>query len=310
VLVLSDPLPLAAKAGLASALAVVAARSMGHGDPLSAGFVALACISPTAYAGLRGGVAQLSGSILGVVGAGVPILLWPRAHGSVVAMGLSMALVVLACVRLRLTSALLVAGFSALYVHLMPFASATVGGFERLAAVLDGIAAATLVNATVSALDADRIAARRIARVRLEVGRVLDRCASSLRANEPIPMHALSEGFAAIAALRGDLADAARERLVPGAARARRSAEHGLAIAAALEEVLHLAKECRTVADAIDRDPAADTALALRHEALARRLREESPAPDPDEPEVPLPSTIVGLSERMSRAVDAALAPA
>jgi hypothetical protein len=306
VLVLADPVPLAAKAGLAAALAVAGARLAGLDDPLSAGFVALACVSPSAYAGLRGGIAQLAGSLLGVAIAGLPVVAIPTLHGSVAALGASMAIAVLACLRMRAPSATLVAGFSVLYVHLMPFPNAWVSAGERLGAVLAGVVAATLVNVAVSALDGDRIAARRTARVRGEVARALGECADRIRRGEPPPEGALAEGFGALAALRADLADAAHERLFPGAARASRGAMRGLAQAAALEEAAHLAKECATVAHGAGIDPAARDALAARLDAASERLTRggaASPTRSADSAESALFDPWIA---RLDRAVDVA----
>jgi hypothetical protein len=306
VLVLADPLPLAAKAGLAAAIAVAATRAAGLDDPLSAGFVALACVSPSAYAGLRGGLAQLAGSVLGVAIAGLPVVAIPTLHGTVAALGASMALAVLACLRMRAPAATLVAGFSVLYVHLMPFPNAWVSAGERLGAVLVGVLAATLVNVAVSALDGDRIAARRTERVRREVARAMGECAACIRRDAPPPDTALAEGFVALAALRADLADAAHERLFPGAARASRGATHGLAQAAALEEAAHLAKECATVAHGGDLDPALRDALAAHLHAASTRLAAGAANAPPTNAYRPDFLAFAHWLTRLDRAVDVA----
>jgi hypothetical protein len=306
VLVLADPLPLAVKSGMAAAIAVAATRAAGLDDPLSAGFVALACVSPSAYAGLRGGLAQLAGSLLGVAIAGLPLVAIPTLHGSIAALGASMAIAVLACLRMRAPAATLVAGFSVLYVHCMPFPNAWVSAGERLGAVLVGVVAATLVNVAVSALDGDRIATRRTERVRREVARAIEACADCIRRGEPPPGDALADGFGALAALRADLADAAHERLFPGAARASRGATHGLAQAAALEEAAHLAKECATVAHGGELDPARRDALTAHLHAAATRLRGGAAGATASEAHRPDLGAFADWSVRLDRAVDVA----
>lgn len=281
MLALADPMHLALKAGVASALAVVTCRLLGLEDPLSAGFVALACVSPSAYAGLRNGLAQIAGSLLGSIVAGLPLLLWPSLHGSPAALTVSMAAAVLLCLTLRLSSAYFVSGFTVLYLHLLPYPSAIVSASERLGAVLLGVALATLVNTVISALDGERIAARRVARVRHEVGRALVASAEAIRARADLSADPFEQAFGAVAALRADLADAARERLFPGASRARASAEAGLRAARALEDSAHLGKEVAVLARSAaltesargllaDAVAAWGDALAAGHSELAR----------------------------------------
>lgn len=266
---------LALKAGVASALAVVACRVIGLDDALSAGFVALACVSPSAYAGLRNGLLQLAGSGVGSIVAGAPLLVWPSLHGSPWALVVSMTAAVLACLAMGLSSAYFVSGFTVLYLHLLPYPSAVVSVSERLGAVLIGVIVATLVNTAISAFDGDRIAARRVARVQREVGLVLAASAEAIRGGKSGEGAVFGRAFGAVAALRADLADAARENLFPGATRARVSATRGLQAADALEACAHLAKETALLAEEAKLDPALLERLASSVAGLAAALRGE-----------------------------------
>lgn len=283
MLALADPMHLAFKAGVASALAVVICRLAGLDDPLSAGFVALACVSPSAYAGLRNGLVQLAGSVLGSIVAGLPLIVWPALHGSPWALTASMIVSVLACLSLGLSSAYFVSGFTVLYLHLLPYPSAIVSVGERLGAVLLGVVAATLVNTLISAVDGDRIAARRVTRVQREVGLVLLATAETIRARSEPHSVAFERAFGAVAALRADLADATRERLFPGAARARDGATRGLSVAAALEDCAHLAKEVALLAFATPSLEPHHPRVAALVAALGAPLRGEAAiVPDPE----------------------------
>jgi hypothetical protein len=269
--ILADPLPLALKCGIASALAIVAARMVGVHDALSAAFVATACISPSAYAGLRGGIAQLAGSLLGVACAAAPLLFRPELDASPFVAGVGVSVAVLGCLAFRSPRAIPVAAFSVLYIHLVPGQSALHGVVERIGAVLLGVLVATLANTLVSALDGERIAARRTARVRSAVAEAMAASAARIARRGEVPDSTLAQAFEAVAALRVDLGHAAREHGFPGAKRARSSAATGLVRAAGLEEATHLAKECVLASEGLDE---ADRSRFAAHvESLASRLR-------------------------------------
>ncbi|MBL9026891.1 MAG: FUSC family protein [Myxococcales bacterium] len=316
MLVLADPMHLALKAGVASALAVVMCRVLGLDDSLSAGFVALACVSPSAYAGLRNGLLQLGGSVLGSVVAGAPLLVWPALHGSPWALIVSMTVAVLACLALGLSSAYFVSGFTVLYLHLLPYPSAVVSVSERLGAVLIGVVVATVVNTAISAIDGERIAARRVARVQREVGLVLTDCAEAIRGGSSSNGALFGRAFGAVAALRADLADAAHENLFPGATRARASASRGLRAADALEACAHLAKEMSLIAEEAKLDPALLERVASVVAVFGATLRGEAPraASIPEDLADVLNSAsepVLGSAiRRLGRATEAAVAAA
>ncbi len=279
---LADPFSLAAKAGLASTLAVLATRWLGVDDALSAGFVALACVSPSAFAGVKNGLQQLAGSALACSVAGAPIVLWPTLRGSPALLLASVTVTIAVCFAARLRSAYLVAGFSVLYLHVLPLGSAVSGIALRIEAVVIGALAATLVNTIVSSFGAERVAARRIGIAKATVADDLDRAASWIERRDPKEAPSFDAAFAVVRELRTDLDAAAQERLFPGAPRARESAEAGLRLAASLERAAHLAKEITLlVGDSSNGGPDVATAraeLARSSEILRGRASADPPS--------------------------------
>ena len=239
---LSDPGILAAKVGVASTGAVVLAHLLAIYDRLSEGVVALACVSASAYAGLRIGRDQLLGSAAGCLFGALPIAFDRALTGSAWALLPSLAVTVFACFRFALKQTYFVAGFTVLYLHVLPSDSPLSAVLVRMESVLVGIVVATLVNLAVSALDAPRITARRVQRVRERVRALLAEVREQLEGRQPASP-SFEDTFATIAELRTDLAAATRELELPGVMRARRAATRGLGVAVALEEATHLAKE-------------------------------------------------------------------
>ena len=141
------------------------------------------------------------------------MILLPGAAGHWWALAPSMALAVWTCFRLSLPSGYFVSGFTVLYMHLVPYASARVAAGERMAAVLFGICAATLINVLAQMLDFPRILRRRMAKAHAAVEAAERGGASEWR-----------DALVATAQLVGDLDVAARERGFPGAARVRETA--------------------------------------------------------------------------------------
>ncbi len=221
---LADPVYIAIKAALATSAAVVLAPALGAHDPLSAGFVAIVCVAPSARYGLRNGYEQFASSLVGCLCAGLLLLLLPSAMGAWWAVAPSMALAIWICFKLKLPSGYFVSGFSVLYMHLVPYANARVAAGERMAAVLVGISCATLVNVAAQALDFPRILRRRMAKAEAAV-------LAAERGSEGDWRDALM----ATSELLGDLAVASEERGFPGAARVRSVAAASLQEAQALE---------------------------------------------------------------------------
>lgn len=99
---LTDPVHLAAKAAVASALAVAIAHATRVRRAL-VGFAALVCVTPTAYAGLRRGLEQLGGATIAGASTGLVLGLWPGArsgYASASAVLLSVGITAWACDRL------------------------------------------------------------------------------------------------------------------------------------------------------------------------------------------------------------------
>lgn len=243
---LVDPVFLAFKAAVAATLAALAAARLPSPDALSAGFVALICTSPSVHGGLRRGFEQASGSLLGALFGGLPVALSPTARGSALSLSLGLAASVLLCFRAGLGGAYVVVGFTVLYFHTMPFASAAETLFARFAAVAVGVGSALLVNVTVASAAGPRITARRLALARASAAAALRALAARVEGAPEGP--SFDDAFSAVAELRADLAEASRERLFPGALRARVSALAAISRAIALEETLHLCKEAALLA--------------------------------------------------------------
>jgi uncharacterized membrane protein YgaE (UPF0421/DUF939 family) len=274
---LADPVSLAVKAGVASAIAVVATRVGAIDDPLTAGFVGLACVSPSVTGGVRSGLDTLFGSALACLIAGAPLLVWPALRGSPAVLGASLAASIVACFLLRLGSAYLVAGFSVVYLHVLPFDSARAGVVLRIEAVLVGVLAALVVNLVESALRSHAITARRVRLAKAIVAHDLALGAAWI-AHEDEPAPSFEAAFEVVRELRADLGAAALERHFPGASRARESAERGLAEAESLERAAHLAKEIALLvherARHDDDEAAAREAIEIAAAALRGEKRE------------------------------------
>jgi hypothetical protein len=266
---LTDPVHLAIKSGIAASAAMVATQVLHVPDALSAGFVAVLCVSPTAYAGLRRGAEQLAGSLLGGALTWALMRLLPSPSLQPLVVLLAVFGSVRLCFALPLGDGYTVAGFSAMYVVAMPFASASFALGTRLLALALGIAAATATNLLVSRLFGPRILDRRMRLTRARVAAVL---ASLPDRDSPIPpppaaptsgpavspsppQHAplddlFEPAFAVVAELHADLDSAAHE---PRHGTTGRLAREHLAEAIGLRTLLHLAKtlvllDCPTAA--------------------------------------------------------------
>ncbi|MFO0624132.1 MAG: aromatic acid exporter family protein [Polyangiales bacterium] len=272
---LTDPRFLTAKAAAATALAAALAHAAGVSDLLSASFVALVCITPTAYAGLRRALEQLGGAALG--GGATALLLaalpWQGAPArQCLAAGVSVGMSTWACARLRWEAGHITAGFTVLYLVLLPFPSFTEGLRSRGLAVLLGALAATAVNAGVSWVFAGRILARRERLARAAVAEALRRTAAMCRdgARHDDLAAVYAPAFAVAAELQADLAALAREVVLSPRSAVRAEARARLATAARLEEIAHLGKHLAMLR--ADRDacpPGLPDALARAADALA-----------------------------------------
>lgn len=280
---LTDAPFLATKAAVACAAAVGIVHWLHVPDALSAGFVAVACTSPTAYAGIRRGLEQVGGSAVGGLLATAALLALPSPALAPLACGLAVGLAVLACRWLRMPTGHVVAGLTVVYVVTLPHRSATEAVGVRLESLAVGIAAATAMNVAVSVLFSEGVIERRVRRARVFVGQSLERAASD---RSRVDAH-LEPAFAVLAELCTDLEGASREFYL------RARTEHAkaqLAQAIRLRQILHLAKTVLVLrADEAARSRVAEIARGLcggdappagTTEALALELRAgEEPAP-------------------------------
>jgi hypothetical protein len=280
---LLDVQRMASKAAIACALAVLLARLVHNDDPLSAGFVALVCVAPSAYGGLKRGFEQLAASFVGALVATLFVLLLPSVRTSplmplVIAPAMLVSLVV--CLRFLSDSAYFTAGFSSLYVFIMPFATGVDSFQERMVAVACGVMAASCTNALAVMFMGPAIVLRRRSIAREAVAEALRARSQSLvgKLDSAAATDAHHHALAVLAEASFDFGDSAREAFFPGAARTRREALAALAEARVLTEMLHVVAPLAFVEAPVPSLPrwagVLDTlADALRYGATLRKAR-------------------------------------
>lgn len=237
--------------------------------------MALVCITPTAYAGLRRALEQMGGALVGGGATALLLAVMPWQHNPArqcLAAGISVGISTWACARLRWEGGHIAAGFTALYLVLLPFPTFTSGLRERGLAVLLGALAAAAVNAAVSWVFAGRILARRVRLARAAVAEALRRtsamCRDGVRPEDLAA--AFAPAFAVAAELHGDLAAMAREVVLSPRGAVRAEARARLATAAGLEEIAHLGKHLAMLrADGEACPPGLPDALTRAADALA-----------------------------------------
>lgn len=173
---LANPFFLSLKAGLAVALALAIVQTLGVQDLISACFVALVCTSPTVFTGLRRGIEQLTASVLGGVITTLLLLLLPR-HPLL--LGLAMALTVRAAFVVGYWRTYLVAGFTVIYIYILPFDSPATAFSQRMLSVGIGILSATAVNFGISTFGARSLFTRRLRLVREALAGACERIAAT-----------------------------------------------------------------------------------------------------------------------------------
>ncbi len=274
VATLTDPLYLAVKVGAAAGLAVLLAHVARVPDALSCGFVGLVCVTPTVYAGLRRGLEQLGGAALaGIITTPLALVgpTHPAAPVVAVQVALATGLVAAACHRLRWGGGYTVAGFTALYLRVLPFSSLAEALRVRFVAVLLGVAVATAVNLVVAWTAAAAIRERRVRLARAAVADPLRRAAAACvePAQRAAAAAAWRPAFAAVEELRADLAAQARELLLPHRGAVRAAAARDLAALDGLADLAHLGRHvCLLLAASERPEPAAASALTRAADAL------------------------------------------
>ncbi|MFN7132102.1 MAG: aromatic acid exporter family protein [Myxococcales bacterium] len=271
---LANPFFLSLKAGAAVALAIATVNFIGVRDQISATFVALVCISPTVFTGIRRGIEQFTASLLGGAITLALLFTFPR-HPLV--LGLAMALTVRVAFSVGYWRTYLVAGFTVLYMYILPFDSPTVALEQRMLSVMVGIASSTLVNLGISAFSYRSLFTRRLQLVREALDKACrqiaeaagdpQRAAHVARATDPV--------FAMLSALEPEVGDFVREGELRGKADPRRAFQMQ---ARALARAAHYVKELAFHLESHPHSPELVPAL----EAVRAALRgDASPLPSP-----------------------------
>ena len=198
---IKDYLFLAAKAALACLVAMLLDRLVGNPDSVSSTFVAVLCVSPVVLMGIRQAGSNLVGSALGGIWGALALQLdLPTLLGVPGAVGLA----ILTAYAARVPGGYPVAAFTALYLILVPRDTPLDTLGVRLLAVSSGAAAGFVVNLVVSA-----IFYRNIFRDRLSLAerKIHDLVAAAARQGPD----AAESGFALLAGLQGNLAQALEE---------------------------------------------------------------------------------------------------
>ncbi|MHB8874048.1 MAG: aromatic acid exporter family protein [Myxococcaceae bacterium] len=279
---LAHPLYIAAKASLAALLALALVGLAGLPDKLSATFVAVVCISPTVYSGVRRGLDQLGASAIGGAVTWALSLVLPVPA----VMGLALFLSIYLCFVVGLARGFLVAAFTVLYVLILPEASPGAALEHRLASVAIGVGSALLLNLLVSALSWRRVFRRRLSIARKSVAAEWEALAGALEggAGKEKPRPLFDGSFVLLRTLFEELSDASREsRLLRGGPRA--SLSEALAAAHQLLAVAHHGKDLVLL---LEREKGPFPGAAARARALSVAMG-ESTAPQgepPLEPEV------------------------
>ena len=217
---LANPFYLSLKAGLAVALALALVRFIEVRDLVSAAFVALACVSPTVVTGMRRGGEQLIASAIGGAVTLTFLALLPRGP---LTLGLSVGLTTLAIHRAGFMRAYLVAGFTVIYLVVLPADTPGMALEQRLLSVAAGVFSATAVNVAVSATSYRSIFRRRLDIVRGVLLSCLERLAACAKdpARASEASRCLEPAFGVISQVELELLDAASE----GRWRSRMSSE-------------------------------------------------------------------------------------
>jgi hypothetical protein len=312
-MVLSNIPFLIGKAAIAVTAAYVLARELVPRDVLSATFVAMLCISPTVYTGLRRGLAQLAASALGglaTLAVTIPLGPGPAALAASVVLGLAAAFLV------GFAATYTVAGFTVLYVSLL--GKGEIDAYVlRLASVMLGVGTAGLVNVLVSAFWYRQIFGRRVAIAARAVERPLALLAQAFRARDPAGVRAADDAidpvFRLLAELSGEFHDLRRElslRRGWGGVEIRTALRQERAVAQ-LELVCHHARDLALVLRELYREaegiedvevigvPEAVTSTHAAVAACAARLRGET---------VPLPAGTPARYDPMLRRIAARIA--
>jgi hypothetical protein len=282
---LAQPGYIAFKAAAAALLALAAVELAQLPDALSATFVAVVCISPVTFSGLRRGLEQLGGSALGG-GTTFLLALWLPKEAALFA---ALWLTVWLCFAVGLSRAYAVAGFTVLYVLLLPGDSPSLTLEYRMASVALGVLAATSLNLAVSLVRFRPMLRRRLGVVRrlvadewLRLSRALAAGPEGAGAGERAGL--FEEAFGVLRTLGEELADAHRE----SALMARRTREEVAALAAGAEQLVWVAHHGKDLLAEVERAGGAYPKAAAAAAQLAHAIDQQTAAALPEEVEPPL----------------------
>jgi uncharacterized membrane protein YccC len=261
-IVTNNPIALAVKAGLATALALLLCSVLGVPDGVSATLVAVICTSPTVLTGLLRARAQALASLLGgAVAAALALTGLP----TLVGLPLAVALTVLLVLPLGLGQGMTVAAFTAIYIFLLPKGDPQDTLLVRMAAVMIGAGSAMVVTVAVSALSYRAIFRRRLARAAEAVATHLDLLADDAPSDALLPL------FGPLGELTSELASAERELLLRHARGDSAQIVHLRQAARNLGRIAHFARDLGLAVEVANSALRDEDRVVLR--TVAARLR-------------------------------------
>ena len=265
---LFNPLPVAIKAGAASALALGLSHLLGNPDLVSAAFVAVLCTSPTVMMGLRQARDQLAGGLLGaVLGVGARYLGAGPGLGVPLAVGLSVG----SSFGLGIPQGYTAAAFSALFVQLVPMGDEGTTLEIRLMALAIAATSGFVVNLVVSSHAYRFIFVRRLRRVEAHADKLL----AEAPARGPRSVH---PAFALVSSLEHELKQTITELRWRGNQRDLTWIEAVAARVEAIHHLLHLVYDLGLLCEEHGL-PAAEVAPLLDWARCGDGPRPEVPAP-------------------------------
>lgn len=296
---LAHPLYIAGKAAVGALLALSVVRGLGLPDKLSATFVAVVCISPTVYSGLRRGLDQVGASAVGgAVVWGLSLMLPVPA-----AMGVALFVTVFLVFKAGFARGLLVACFTVLYVLFIPGDSHSRVLLARLASVAVGVGSALSVNMLVSLVRWQAVFARRLSVSRATVAQHFELLASSLAAppeqRSTQERQALFEtAFPVLRALQEELSDALSESRL----RSDKTHQRLASALAASHQLLAVAHYGKDLALRLEHAGGPFPAAAAGCRALGACLRSgQSLSPLEPKPEEPVREPLVAAAAAWDR---------
>ncbi len=233
------------KVGLVSTLAFLLDGVFHLDDAVSAGFVAVVCISPTLFTGMKRATVQVAGSLLGGVIATLLLLLGLK---GALAIGLAVGLSAALAGFLKMEQANIVAAFAALYVMILGEAAPSVSCLKHLGAVAIAGLSATLVNFLISALFYRVLFTRRLQILRKQLAWTFE---AAERGED-----AFDAAFAMIGSVESELDDASRERRKKRIEEMLRRYQEEVAI---LKDLAHYGKDALLQGNAVSFEAIAET---------------------------------------------------